>query len=293
MSRQEFFLPEIIAGDDITSWLASCCARPGALLEIERKALAGPVDDPALHAEPWLSFARRVRDLWSNHDHVVIRGVPEQGDGVALMLVSLALSRRFKLYRNDKVVKQFRMSPWTTELSHTLKDGHFHTDINTAPEPPVITAIQCKVPDPGAPRYGQLRVSRWVHLLDWLRRHQAMSTVAFLEATDVTMVNEMSPGGWTGRIVTDGCIRFHPETIRAGQHRYGTNPPEFETHLEIIHEAALATSTPIHLEAGAVLLVSNTRALHYRGECSVVFQNFPRAYTSREIYALHTLDEPA
>lgn len=285
-------VPELHIGPEVAAWLRSCCERLDALAQFEKAALEGAFDDPFMTSAAWICFTEHVHELWKKHDHAVIRGVPEAGEGASLLLASSCLSRRFKPYRKDRVVKHFRMSPWTTELSHTLQAGHFHTDINTAPAPPVLTGIQCKVPDPGAPRYGELRVARLSELLVALHQQEAASTLAFLERSDVTMVNETSPGGWTGRIVEDGRIRFHPETLRAGQHRYGSNPSDFEEHLRVIHEAALAVSVPIHLAAGEVLLVSNTRALHYRGACSVVFQSFPRHFTSREVYVLHLLDEP-
>lgn len=285
-------VPEIAADAAIAAWLASRSANSLALAELEQAALRGELDDPFLQSDSWLRFAEYTRTLWRQNDHVVVRGIPEVGEGVSLLLVSLALSRRFKPYRKDKIVKHFRMSPWTTDLSHTLKEGHFHTDINTAPTPPVLTAIQCKVPDPSSPSQGELRVARLSALLEVLRRRNATATLAFLQETDVTMVNETSPGGWTGRCVAEGCIRFHPETLRAGQRRFGNNQTDLETHLQLIHESALSISTPIHLGAGEVLLVSNTRALHYRGACTVVFQSFPRDFTSREVYVLHLLDEP-
>jgi len=285
-------VPELSISPEVLAWLRSCCERPDALVQFEKTALEGSFDDPFLASEAWRRFTEHVHELWKMHDHAVIRGVPEIGDGASLLLVSSCLSRRFKPYRKDRVVKHFRMSPWTTELSHTLQAGHFHTDINTAPTPPVLTGIQCRVPDPGCPRYGELRVARLSELLVALRQQGTASTLEFLERSDVTMVNETSPGGWTGRIVEGGRIRFHPETLRAGQRRYGSNPPDFEEHLRVIHEAALAVSVPIQLAAGEVLLVSNTRALHYRGECSVVFQTFPRHFASREVYVLHLLDEP-
>jgi hypothetical protein len=285
-------VPELITDNAIVSWLSSRCVQYKALTDLERNALVGRFDDPFLQTEPWLRFSERTRAMLREHDHVIIRNVPELGGGASLILASLTLSQRFKQYRGDKIVKHFRMSPWTTDLSHTLKEGEFHTDINTAPEPPVLTAIQCKVPDPGTPRYGELRVARLIDILYRLRSQNAIETLAFLQDANVTMVNEMAPGGWTGRIVSGGRIRFHPETLRAGQRRYGTNPPDLEEHLKITHEAALAVSTPIHLNAGEVLLVSNTRALHYRGACSVIFHTFPRLFTSREVYVLHLLDEP-
>ena len=285
-------VPEIVADDAVTAWLGSKRANSLSLAEFEQAALRGEFEDPFFHSKPWLCFTEHTRTLWRQNDHVVLRGIPEVGEGMSLLLASLALSQRFKPYRKDKIVKHFRMSPWTTDLSHTLKEGHFHTDINTAPTPPVLTAIQCKVPDPSSPPQGELRVARLSELLEELRRQNATATLSFLQETDVTMVNETSPGGWTGRIVAEERIRFHPETLRAGQRRFGNNPPDLEAHLQLIHESALSISTPIHLGAGEVLLVSNTRALHYRGACTVVFQSFPRDFTSREVYVLHQLDEP-
>ncbi|RYZ40607.1 MAG: hypothetical protein EOO71_15305 [Myxococcaceae bacterium] len=286
-------LPEIVVSDAVTGWFASSKHSSSlALADLEQTALRGELDDAFLQSEAWIGFTDRVRELWRKYDHVVLRGVPEVGEGVSLLLASLALSRRFKPYRKDKVVKHFRMSPWTTDLSHTLKEGHFHTDINTAPLPPVVTAIQCKVPDPASPSQGELRVARLYELLAELHRRNASAALTFLQETDVSMVNETSPGGWTGCCIAEGRIRFHPETLRAGQRRFGKNPIELEAHLQLIHDAALSVSTPIHLGAGDVLLVSNTRALHYRGACTVVFQSFPRAFTSREVYVLHMLDEP-
>ncbi|HZH97358.1 MAG TPA: hypothetical protein VEX38_00175, partial [Fimbriimonadaceae bacterium] len=231
-------IPELIAGPAITDWIASRCADTNALANLERAALSGNIEDRFLASESWMIFQSRALTLWRNHDHVVVRGIPAVNEGASLILVSLTICRQFKAYRGNKVVKHFRMSPWTTDLSHTLQEGHFHTDINTAPEPPLVTAIQCRVPDPGAPRYGEVRVARLLDLLQILQRSDKTRTLAFLQETDVTMVNESSPGGWTGRIVAGGRIRFHPETLRAAQQRYRTLPNDFEDHLHLIKEAA-------------------------------------------------------
>jgi hypothetical protein len=285
-------LPEVTPDAIVADWIASHCACPGSLVELERAALSGHFNDAFLTSAPWTAFRQHVLALWKANDNVIIRGVPVVGDGTSGLLAALALSRHFKPYRGDKIVKYFRMSPWTRDLSHTLEEGHFHTDINTTPDPPVVTVIQCKSPDPGAPEYGEVRVARLHHLLHALEQSGESGTLDFLRDTDVTMVNETSPDDWTGRIVANGHIRFHPETLRAAQRRYGNLPADFEGHLQVIKEAALRVSIPIQLGAGDTLLVSNTRALHYRGACSVVYHSFPREFTTREVYILHLLDEP-
>jgi hypothetical protein len=290
--RNEAGLPEVTPDATVADWIASRCASPDSLVELERAALSGHFDDAFLTSAPWMAFRQHALALWKPNDYVIVRRVPVVGDGASGLLAALVLSRQFKPYRGDKIVKHFRMSPWTRHLSHTLEEGHFHTDINTTPDPPALTVIQCKQPDPGAPTYGEVRVARLHDLLRALEQSGESGTLDFLQHTDVTMVNDTSPDGWTGRIVADGHIRFHPETLRAAQRRYGNLPAGFEGHLQIIKEAALRVSTPIQLDAGDTLLVSNTRALHYRGACSVVYHSFPLDFTTREVYILHLLDEP-
>jgi alpha-ketoglutarate-dependent taurine dioxygenase len=184
------------------------------------------------------------------------------------------------------------MSPWTKALSHTLASGFFHTDLNTAEHPPAATAMQCLEADPGAPDYGQLRVARVSDLIEQLRQHD--STVAdFLLRERVTMVNETSPEGWEGSMVGEGLIRFHPESLLAAQRHFGKNPPTLEQHLVAIHQAAIDVSEPINLEPGEMLLVSNRRALHQRGACTVRFQEFPGVFESRRVSVFHAHEEPA
>jgi len=286
-------VPELIAEPAIAAWIAERCAGADALVHLERAVLSGVVEDGFMASGVWRAFQENALALWRAHDHVIVRGAPVAAEGVSLILVALLTGRRFKVYRGNKVVKHFRMSPWTTDLSHTLQEGHFHTDLNTAPEPPRVTALQCRIPDPAAPAYGESRVTRLSDLLHALHLAGETPTLDFLQKADVTMVNESSPGGWRGRIVSDGQIRFHPETLRAAQRRHGSLANDLEDHLRVIKTAALSVSTPFQLGAGDILLVSNTRALHYRGECSVTYQSFPREFTSRQVYVLHLLDEPA
>ncbi|TXC79104.1 TauD/TfdA family dioxygenase [Paraburkholderia azotifigens] len=234
----------------------------------------------------------RIVATWGVHDHVVVRNLPSCSDGTTgLVLASLCFAN-LKRYRGGKIVKHFRMSPWTKALSHTLASGFFHTDLNTAEHPPAATAMQCLEADPGAPDYGQLRVARVCDLIERLRQRD--STVAdFLLQERVTMVNEISPKGWEGSMVGEGLIRFHPESLLAAQRHFGKNPPTLEQHLAAIHQAAIEVSEPINLEPGEMLLVSNRRALHQRGACTVRFREFPSVFESRRVSVFHAYEEPA
>lgn len=233
----------------------------------------------------------RVAKQWHLNDHVVIRHLPACPDGKTGLLLAGLCFANLKCYRGGKIVKHFRMSPWTTALSHTLASGFFHTDLNTSDEPPTATVMQCLDADPGAPEYGQLRVARLDNLTKALWRISE-EAAGFLFHGRVTMVNETSPSGWEGAMVDAGLIRFHPESLLAAQKHLGRNPAGLPQYLEAIHQAAMEVSAPINLEPGELLLVSNRRALHQRGACTVRFQEFPREFQSRRVSVFHAYDEP-
>lgn len=257
--------------------------------DIEAAGLAGGLDWRSVEGAS--GFRDEVLSLWRKYDHVVLRGAPV---GVAeLMLLSALLGARFKPYRDARVVKHFRMSPWTQELSHTTREGDFHTDINTAPAQPRTTVIQGVVADPSGPPYGDLRVARIADVLADLRARGDWDTLTFLQDTEVTMLNDHSHQGWTGRIATTEELRYHPETLRAARRRYGNAPPDLDRHIDRVHTSAMAVSTPIYLSPGDTLVVSNARALHRRGACSVSFRSFPMDFVAREVHVLHLLDDPA
>lgn len=238
----------------------------------------------------WQAFEHRVREAWKVQSHIVVRGIPVD-NGTSSLLSALVLRSRYKSYRGRKIVKKFKMSPWTTELSQTIKEGHFHTDLNTAPKPPAATVIHCIKPDP-QPGSGETRIVLLPDLLGELKRRNAEDTLRLLMETDVEMVDDRKHGSWSGKIVQNKEIRFHPETLRAAVRRSAAMPKDLEEHLALIHESALAVSSPIQLDRGDAVFVSNLRALHYRGPCTARYIDFPRNFDSREIYVFHLLDEP-
>ena len=122
--------------------------------------LSGRIETlPLFLTEHWLRFRTEIRQIFKENDYAAIRGLPSEQDGAALLLAALTIGESLRIYRDGKVSKHFKMSPWTTELSHTTRAGEFHTDLNTEPNPPAITAIQCLEPDPGTPQYGITRVA--------------------------------------------------------------------------------------------------------------------------------------
>lgn len=262
------------------------------LITIEKKALENQLNPPFVYENSWISLKKQVLKCWDRSDYVILRGLKSNVEGITLLLGCLLISNRFKSYQGSKIVKNFKMSPWTKALSHTIKEGHFHTDINTAAIPPRITAMQCHRLDPGGDQYGQSRVARLNDLIQYLQNYHMQDTLSFLTERDVVMVDDTSQLSWTGKIICNQSIRFHPETLRAAQKRFSFSDPTLEHHISVITKAAFSVSIPFVLDEGDILLVSNTRALHYRGECSVVFEQFPQKFISREINVLHLTDEP-
>ena len=261
---------------------------PDALGTLERLAHTDDLEGlPLLSSSEWLSFSADVRQAFAAQDHIILKGLPVSDDGATLLVAARTIGSMFRTYRGGQIIKHFKMSPWTSELSHTTREGEFHTDLNTEPCPPAITAMQCLDQDPGAPRYGVTRVVRMAALLDFLEEYKEEETFRFLTQETIIMLNDRSWSSWTGNIVKEGIIRYHPETLRAAARRSGNSTSLLEDQIARVTQAALAVSEPFILERGDVLLLSNYRTLHYRGECSVVFKQFPTEFASRSIFILH------
>lgn len=285
-------LPEIVAPQWLIEDVAALC-EDGDALERTESMCRDRVPFPFVRHEGWPALRAAALSVWRDHDYWILRGLPAAGEGTSLLCAAALVGSGLRTYRSGQIVKRFQASPWTTALSHTLREGHFHTDLNTSPTPPRATVMQCLVPDPAAPEHGHLRVARLADLIKQLQADGCDEVLAFLYEADVTMVNDTSPQAWTGRIVEDGTIRFHPETIRAAERRAGRDGSRYDVALEAVKRAALKVSTPIDLKSGDLLAVSNVRALHYRSACTVRFRQFPCDFSAREVYVAHLIEEPS
>ncbi len=241
--------------------------------------------------ENWLLFRDKVNQIYSKHNFAVIKGFGADHDGASLLFAALTIGESLRCYRGNKVIKHFKMSPWTRELAHTLKAGEFHTDLNTEKKPPEITAIQCLEPDPGSPNFGILYVANLSELIHEIKQNQNHKILLFLTDEIVTMLSERSSSSWTGNLVEDNMIRYHPETLRAANRMLGKTTHDLEQIIEEIESSALAVSVPIALNSGDLVLISNRRSLHRRGESSVLFEKYPTDFQSRRIAILHASNQ--
>lgn len=285
-------LPEIQIDTGLSRDIASLAGSFESLDEAERQALQADLAAPLRGLETWQAYSEQVRASIATSGYLVVRGLEPDGGG-SLLVASCALGAPFDTYRPGRIVKRFRMSPWTQELSHTTRAGDFHTDGNIQTSPPCCTVLQCEIEDPGAPEYAEQRVAFLPDLLARLRTGDSQDTAAliFLTESEVSLAQDHSPELWRGQLVSDGTIRYHPASLRVAQERSKADEPELETLIETIHRAALDVSVPFHTRPGDIVLVSNRTALHYRGACSVRFTRFPTEFESRCVLVLH-LREP-
>ena len=283
---------QLLAPGRLAAAVTTTCAPPDAAGRLEEMVASDRVEAlPLFRSEPWRCFRAEVRRVFADNDYAVLRGFPPVQDGAALLVAASTIGEALRTYRSDKVIKHFKMSPWTTELSHTTRGGEFHTDLNTEPHPPAITAIQCLAPDPGSPRYGVTRIARLRHLLDFVDREHDVRTGCFLRQDTVAMLNDRSSVRWTGRMVEAGTIRYHPDTIRAAERRSSRSLQAVEQGIAGVERAAMSVATSFVLQCGDILLLSNRRTLHSRGPCSVVFRDFPTDFDSRRVAVLHAVRE--
>jgi hypothetical protein len=281
-------LPETTVDPSLRREIDAVAETFASVEDAEMTALTADVVAPLRGGQRWVKFCNLVTSTIGQFGYVVVRGL-EADEGRSLLIVSSALGAPFDTYRPGRVVKRFRMSPWTHELSHTLRAGDFHTDGNVSAVPPTGTAMQCEIEDPGAPEYAEQRVAYLPDLLERLAAGGAESTeaLAFLTKTEQAMAHERSPEVWRGRLVQNGMIRYHPESLRVAAKRLNEPSLNLEAVIGAIHSAAIDVSVPFHTCPGDTVLVSNRTALHYRGACSVRFTRFPTEFESRSLFVLH------
>jgi hypothetical protein len=263
-----------------------------SVADAEIAALTSDISSPIRGNHRWIAFRDAINSTISQCGYTVVRGL-EPDEGRSLLIVSTALGASFDAYRPGQIVKRFRMSPWTNELSHTIRAGDFHTDGNVSSVPPVGTAMQCEIEDPGAPEYAEQRVAYLPDLLKRLASGDSEDAEAFtfLTEAEATMAHERSNEVWRGRLVQNGTIRYHPQSLRLACKRLNGQSLALEAAIAAIHRAAIEVSIPFHTRPGDTVLVSNRTALHYRGACSVRFTRFPTEFESRSLFVLH-LKEP-
>lgn len=285
-------LPETTVDPLLKARIDAVASTFAAVEDAETMALTGDIAAGLGDHDQWSEFCRLVSSTIRARGYIVVRGL-QADEGRSLLIASRALGTTFATYGAERIVKRFRMSPWADGLSHTLKAGDFHTDGNVSRNPPGGTAMQCEVEDPGAPAYAEQRVAYLPDILERLASGSPEDVAAFefLTESQAAMASETASGVWRGRLVQDGKIRYHPQSLRVAARRLEEQSADVEPVIAAVHRASMDVSVPFHTRPGDTVLVSNTFALHYRGECSVRFTKFPREFEARSLLVLHLKDQ--
>ncbi|MEA2488331.1 MAG: hypothetical protein QOH21_123, partial [Acidobacteriota bacterium] len=236
-------LPEIDVDRGLKAAVDRLAASFGTIDKAETLALQSDIAAPLRADSGWPAFCDAVTSRIERRGYVVVRGL-EPDEGRSLLILATVFRGPFDTYKPGKIVKRFRMSPWTTELSHTTRTGDFHTDGNVSAHPPLGTAMQCEQEDPGAPEYAEQRVAFLPDLLARLRSGGDSDAAAlrFLTEEEVAMTHERASAVWRGRLVQNGSIRYHPHTLRAADSRLDVGRPDLESIITTIHRAATDVS---------------------------------------------------
>ena len=129
--------PFLTVSPQLVAAVAEACAVRDPVGHLEKLVVSGQIESlPLFLSEKWRHFRAEARQVFERNDCVVLQGFPTANDGSALLIAALTIGDSLRTYRDGKVIKQFKMSPWTTELSHTTRAGEFHTDLNVEPSPP-------------------------------------------------------------------------------------------------------------------------------------------------------------
>jgi hypothetical protein len=284
-------LPETTIDPVLKQGIDGVAATFASIADAEIDARTKDIVATLRETQRWIEFCNLVTATIRQNGYIVVRGL-EADEGRTLLIVSSAIGSPFATYGTGRIVKRFRMSPWTNELSHTTRAGDFHTDGNVSTFPPFYTTMQCEQEDPGAPTYAEQRVAYLPHVLERLAsgNSEDIQTLKFLTEFDAAMAHERSSNLWRGHLVQNGEIRYHPHSLRLASKRLGEQSPRLESAIATVHRVALETSVPFHTRPGDTVMVSNRTALHYRGACSVRFTKFPTEFDSRSLFVLHLKD---
>ncbi len=281
-------LPEIGLDPSLKAEIDSLAVTFATVDAAEAVALRSDIGAPLKTSRRWLTFCDIARSTIEQRGYIVIRGLTPD-EGRSLLILGSAFGGPFDTYKPGRIVKRFRMSPWTTELSHTTRTGDFHTDGNVSETPPIWTAIQCECEDPGAPEYAEQRVAFLPQVLARLASGNPADGEALTLLTEevVALAHERNTATWRGLLVQNGTIRYHPHSLRVADSRLRVGRPNLDSIIATIHRASVDVSLPFHTRPGDTVLVSNLTALHFRGACSVRFTRFPSEFESRSLYVLH------
>lgn len=252
-----------------------------------RGSLFGRLDSEDAY-EFWLAAGVRAAE----GNPIVVRGVGTDRRS----LYALAHVLGVAVYRSERLgyCDSFEVEPFTESLSETTDAGGFHSDFSTQALPPSLAVLQCVRPDPRHPHYGRNQVvgvdAALTHVAlafgdDVAQRlRRAVIPHRFGTAVRQLPLLDVDASG-------DTIVRFHSKLVAADL----LEPIHFEGNFalyKLLEVAAAELAADVALDAGDILIFSNHRCLHRRGESSVAFDRVTRSWKGRIINSVRYLGDP-
>lgn len=211
----------------------------------------------------------------------IIRGFGADAARLELELNRVSKRKLFHSACVGGVVHQFRVLPYSENLSEQRSGGGYHTDFMFQPRPPEFVALLCIRPDPRHPFYGRNQV---VHRDAFLERIRGVFGI-----TEAELLNLPVKYNFTGRapIVLPLLHRLDGERIFK-LHTSLMQAEPVSSFSDLPLKAAIEAlcgdiAQEIVLDSGDLLIVSNHCALRRRSECTVAFEHDGRSFQSREL----------
>jgi hypothetical protein len=217
----------------------------------------------------------------SREGYQLIRGF---GADPARLECELNNTSRGKLFFSALIgsfVHEFRVLPYSENLSEQAAGGGFHTDFMFQPRPPGYTALLCLRPDPRHPIYGRNQVVHRDAFLDRMSSIYGIKAADLLERPIEYSFPNRSPISVPILELLDDepILRLHTSLMPKGPIESFDNLP-----LKTVIEAVCTDiAREIVLDQGDLLIVSNHVALHRRSECSFAFDPVDGSFKSREM----------
>lgn len=255
-----------------------------------RQALGNLSDGPREALE---RVAGICRSLLRQNGYVHLRGLELMPDVRGVLALGERLGEIFADLKQQATI--------VVEASPTIGSGlqgnqteslFLHTDFAMLEQPPIVSIIHCREPDPMGSEFGQNGISVAQHIVSKLFGSEMLESffnvpLPFGGRTPLgediilhsPVLTKADPGVLTG-------VRFHPSRIHQGFRLLGRDASREETEvLRLFLEAARQVRIDLALEPGDVLLVNNRTALHDRTRCSLELgQNSIRSRVSHILF---------
>jgi len=222
-------------------------------------------------------------ELKTKKDYLILRKFGKNLSTLVSLVYFLSRGKIFHIPRlNNAFIAIFEMKN-SNELSHTLKDGFFHTDYSTHPYTPDYLTLNIVRRDPMYPFYSRNSIVLLNDIIDFLKLYNR-DLLKYLTSTDVPIkVNDKIV---YQKIINleDNVIRFHEKLIKDAL--IITNRENEVYYIDEFVTICTSLMKDFVLDEGDLAIISNKTVLHKRGPATVKFDNIEKKFIGRKVYSI-------